>query len=136
MEFWLFLDTESRLSIVPYVSELYLLVWMVGMGIISSFLWVLGTVPSIPFGWFFPDSQAVLSHTSTDNTSAVCDRYSKGPFCLSLEFFLGASLLFNSLSWKPMLPWPPETFRSDSSTHIRCWALPQFPSLCRSLETL
>ena len=88
------------------------------------------------FWWLFPETQVVLSHTSTDNTPAVCDTYPRGPFCLPLELFPGGSLLFRSSPGKPMLPWSPETFRSDSSTHIMCWALPQFPSLCFSLGTL
>ena len=62
---------------------------MAGTGILSSPVWVLGFVPTNPFGWFFLWLQMVSLHAYTDQYSA---EYLRGTLCRSFKFYLCSCL--------------------------------------------
>lgn len=58
---------------------------------------MLGTDPSKPFGWFFPEPQAISSHTGTDQTSAEHSGWGGGRVLLHVSGVLFVVLPFSCL---------------------------------------
>lgn len=63
--------------------------WLIGTGTILGSVWVLNTISSNPFRWFFLHPQVDFSYTSAGQPSA---EYLRGKVCISLGYSFGAPL--------------------------------------------
>lgn len=134
---YLFSASEARpfwvLSPVPF--ELWgVPVWLAGVGSIPGSVWMLSTVTSNPFGWFFPWPWVVSLHECADKYSAklfgriLCRSQSFVPVLLSPLWYTVLRTLTALLSLHSQLP--SSQLRESVGLHLGS------PSLCHSLKTL